>query len=492
MKNPTLSTLILCVNLAFLPLLIQAQEQIGFHTDNYAGINSVQLNPAGYANTPFSWDVNLGELGFFFENNYLYLKPFRLLDAPSTDFENIYYIPDLKDPSEAPAGALITDFYNDNRKRFANVTYNILGPSFYAYLGESNAIGLTTRVRFMATGSGITNNLSYYPYFSQAFFESFEVPKFSLGAMAWSELGLNFMHKIEMDGGELAIGITAKYLTGFEAAYLYNEKSFQLTKLPGDTLSSDAVSLNFGFTNSNIATTDNTLAQNGTGVGFDLGFVYTAKDYDDGYEWKIGFSILDIGKIKFTENAQQHLVNTDQVTNLATAGFNDISGTDEFESKIQYFSEQLLNDSSLSLKNSEFSMWLPSAISVQAEYSFTPNLFVNAALVQGIALGGIGVRRGSVFAVTPRFEKRWYGVSLPVSVYNWQDLRMGAAVRLAFFTFGSGNLGSIFRASEFSGTDFYMAVKFNPFSLGLRKNGRSKSRSRSRRSSLKGVKCYEF
>lgn len=481
---------IICGLFLFTSTLV-AQEQLGFHTDNYAGINAVWLNPAGHANSPFQWDINLAEGAFFLENNYFKLTPFRLPDFNKITLDDIVYGPDVKDPSELAPNAVILDFVDNGRKRFASVSGHLMGPSFFVRLNETSTIGLTTAMRMAGSGSGITDNLGYYPYFSRPFYEAFQVNKFSLGLMTWSEAGLNYMHQVETGDGELSIGATVKYLMGYDGAFLYSDRDFLLTKIPGDTLMANTVNFNYGYTTSNISMEPYQVSRNGSGVGFDLGFVYTVKDYDDGYTWKIGASLIDIGKIKFTKNTKEHLVNSSELVVLATEGFQNIENPEVFESKLGYFSEQLLGDSTLSLVDDQFGMWLPGAISVQFDYSFTPNFFVNAAVMQGIALGGVGVRRGSLLAVTPRFEHRWFGAALPLSIYNWQDVRVGLAARLAFFTVGTSNLGSVFRQTTFTGSDFYFAVKINPFDLGL--GGRSKGHKTTRKhKSLRGVKCYEF
>jgi hypothetical protein len=472
---------------------VNAQEQLGFHTDNYSGINSVLLNPAGHANTPFNWDINLAEGAFFLENNYFNVTPFRTLDINKVSTDDFYYGPDIKDPNELPGEAIIVDFIDNGKTRFATIESHLMGPSFFVRINESSTIGLTTGMRFFASGTGITDNLSYYKYFAQPFFEGFEVKKFSMGLLAWSEIGVNYMHQVELDGGNLAIGVTAKYLMGHEGAFLNSDASFQLTKLPGDTLSGGAINFNYGYTTTNLNPDKAQFKKNGSGFGFDLGFVFTADEFDEGYTWKIGASLLDIGKIKFTQNAKNHFANTNEVRNLATAGFQMTESPGEaFESEIRYFSEQMLGDSTLSLKGDNFSMWLPGAISVQAEYAFTQNVFINATVVQGIPFGGAGIRRANLIAVTPRFEHRWFGVSAPLSIYNWQDARVGLNARLAFLTFGTSNLGSIFRQSTYTGTDFYFAVKLNPFELGLSGRSYKGRKTTKKRKSLRGVKCYEF
>jgi hypothetical protein len=492
MRQSSSNKLLLFIALFFPSFILSAQEQLGFHTDNYSGINSVLLNPAGHANTPFNWDVNLVEGAFFLENNYFNLTPFRVLDINDVTLEDFNYGPEVKDPNELPPGAIIQDFVDDGRKRFANISSHVMGPSFFVRINESSTIGITTRLRAAGNGSGITENLSYYTYFDQPLYEEFQVDKFSLGFMTWGEVGLNYMHQLEVSGGDLAIGATVKYLNGYEGAFLYSDKDFLLTKLPGDTLSSNSVSFNYGYTSSNLDMQTVQVENNGRGVGIDLGFVYTAKDYNDEYLWKIGVSLLDLGRVTFDQNAREHLAVSDQLVVLATEEFQNIEDLQDFESKLELFSDQVLGDSALSYLDGEFSMWLPTALSVQADYKFAPNLFVNATWVQGIPLGGVGVRRGSLLAVSPRFEHRWFGATLPLSVYNWQDVRVGLAARVAFFTVGTSNLGSIFGQNTFTGTDFFFAVKMNPFDLGLSGNGRSSGKKRNKGRSTRGVKCYEF
>ncbi len=89
----------------------------------------------------------------------------------------------------------------------------------------------------------------------------------------------------------------------------------------------------------------------------------------------------------------------------------------------------------------------------------------------------------------PRFESRWIDVSLPFSVYEWEEFRVGLAARLAFLTIGTDDLGSILQRSDFNGSDLYFAIKLHPFKLiggNNRRPGRSGGRNKG------GVRCYEF
>ena len=97
-------------------------------------------------------------------------------------------------------------------------------------------------------------------------------------------------------------------------------------------------------------------------------------------------------------------------------------------------------------------------------------------------------------AVVPRFEHRWVSFSLPVVLNDWQSLRVGAAARLGWLYLGSDNLGSFFKKQKLTGTDFYIGLKINAFSLNFNKGNsltRESNPYRGRRKMGK-IKCYSF
>lgn len=469
-----------------------AQEQLGIRLDNYAGINGVLLNPAHHLTTPFSWDVNLVEGAQFFDNNYAFLRQTKLTDLLRHGGNSKFLsAPDVDDDNKVPDGTFVVDYYNDGRPRYANALTSITGPSFFVRINENHALGLVTRARFIANGRGVSDNLSYYVYNDRPFFEDFSVDAFNLGAMSWSEVGLNYLYSKETNNGRLGLGVTAKFLQGYEAAYFQSEDDFFLTKLPNDSLSSSPITVNFGYTNTNLGD-DFQLQQNGAGVGFDLGLVYAIGDEEEGYRWKVGFSLMDIGFIRFNQ-AEQHQIVTDDARALLTTDYAGFGGLSDLPTTAETFSEQLLGDPNASFQGEGFSMFLPAAFSLQVEHSFNSAFFVNAAVVQGFKMGQLATTRGSLIALSPRFETRWFGASVPVSLYNFQDINVGLAFRLGFITLGTDNLMSIINAGEFTGTDGYFAIKINPFGIGKSDKGPFSSGFKGRSKAGKNkVKCYSF
>jgi len=304
--------------------------------------------------------------------------------------------------------------------------------------------------------------------------------------MVWSEIGVNYGYRFYTNNGVAGFGLNLKYLQGYEAFFVQNDASFNLTKLTGDSIALDQGAFRFGFTNSNTdPDADFQQSRNGSGFGADLGFVYTIGEDERNYKLKLGASILDIGAVRFNKNAETHTVSTDQVFVLAEDDYSDIDDIDE---AVRQFSFQSLADSLSSRDEDGFTVWLPGALSLQADVAVVPNIFVNGTIVQRLPIGEARVERSNLLAVAPRFESRWFSVSVPLSLYNYQRLNVGAAVRLAFLTIGTENLGSFVGRSQFTGTDIYAAVKINPFNLNFGKGGGKNGR----RIPNKKVKCYEF
>ena len=459
----------------------KAQEQLGLRTDNYSGVNSIMLNPANFNSYALQWDVNVAGVGVFGENSYGYIKNTRLLDIfrayPDIQVEGAF---DYDNENEIPDSVLVTDYYTTNRKTYYMGQATILGPSFAIKIGNGQTFGLFTNFRAASSSHDIPPSLNFYFWDKTPYYEEIDVSPVKGAAMAWSEIGLNYSKRFETYNGYMDLGASVKVLQGYEGFFYENKSRVNITQIPNDTVSMDGPNMIYGFTTTNATREiDPKVKQNGIGMAFDLGLVYTIDGDYDTYQWKFGIGVLDIGKIQFNRNAQFHEVNTDNTVQLNKRDYLELNTLEE---AAKLFSYQAFGDSTASLENRSFGIWLPGAISLQADYAFTPNIFVNGLIIQRLGYRTAAVERGNLVAVTPRFEHRWFGASLPISLYNYEEFNVGASFRIGFLTFGSENLGSFFRKSDFTGTDFYFALKVNPFNLNF---GGSNNRG-------KGAKCYYF
>ncbi len=463
-----------------------AQEQLGLRTDNYSGVNSLLLNPANNLTSKFTWDINLVAIGQFAENNYAFIRNTSLIDIlKNTD--NIHPRTDFENESQIESNMLILDYFDNNSNKYLSSITTVTGPSFMVNLDGNHSFGLFTNFRTVVSGQKLPAALGYYNFDRTPFGEFIEIPAFDVAGMAWSEIGLNYAYGRPTAFGRLGLGISLKILNGYEAFYLSNKSTISVAQMINDTISFNEAVVEFGLTTSNADGQNVGLEKNGRGLAIDIGFTYTIDGEGEDYLWKFGASLLDIGRIKFNSNAEAHRLD---IETMITIDGGQYHGFDEIGDYISLISDQILNDPTASLQGRAFNIWLPAALSLQADYAIAPNFYANALLVQRLPMQLFGnmIARNNLLAVSPRFEHRWFGATLPLVLYNWRDFRIGTSVRLGFLTIGTDNLGSIFNRSTFTGTDFYVGLKINPFKLfgdGGGIPGWSPSGG-------KKVKCYKF
>ena len=465
------------------------QEQLGLKLDNYSGINSALLNPASPATCSFRWDVNLLAIAGFFDNNYAYFEDASIFDFRTV--EEFQSRPEIKQEGQFSTNTMILDYYDGNQKKWASGSTTITGPSLTVNLASGWSFGAFTQIRVSGQFRKLPTTLDYYQYNAAPRFRTIDVDQFKGTAMAWSELGLNVSKSTPTNYGKMALGANVKILNGHEAAFGIFHSQFQITKNNNDKISLQNIESDFGFTTSNAdilsngdilsAGSDINLAINGHGFATDLGVQFIIEGYPDKYQWKLGAAILDIGRINFNKNAQSHQLNSSQSFQLATTKYESITNPEEATKLLSF---DAFNDSTATFQENTFHVWLPAALSLQADYAISNNMYASATLIQRIPIGTQALVRDNVFALTPRYENRWFGAMMPLSLLNYQQVHLGFAARLAFITIGTDNLGSFLQQREFTGSDFYIALKLNPFELNESFGGNGKRKG--------NVKCYDF
>lgn len=457
------------VLLCSLWVVSNSQEMLGVVNSNYAGSNSILINPGALVNSKLYSDANILTFGAFANSNYLYIhkedyKPFSFLKPDAT-------FPEYGEDKQS------FDYFRDkNLKRFySNV--RLIGPSGFIMINDY-AIGLQTQVRTVASGYRIPYDVANFGYHGLDFSEQYDINyndfDFTFGAMSWGEINLTFAKTVYHHGyDKWTVGGTAKYLMGYASGYadatnldyiIYDDSTANFINadvmaavaLPVDPQTND---FPYGKT------------FKGSGLGLDLGvtFVKTRKGYQNqknlriceqayyDYYYKIGFSLLDIGGIKFTDNAQLH--QFDNVGHfwerIDTVSF---SSVDVLTSEL---SERFYGDPERSLIAEEFNMRLPAAFSMQVDYKHDQNWYLNGTLVLPVLSGKNYLVRPAIIAVTPRYESPFMEFSFPVSLYDFSNLRLGLSARFWFFTIGTDKLGSFFGLSNFTGADIYFSVKLN-------------------------------
>lgn len=483
MKNLLAFFLLLSLSTNFL----LAQDRLGLRIDNYAGVNGLYLNPASGTHLPYSWDLNIISAEQFTDNNYGFIRNANLGKALS-NADNIVWATSYDNESQIPAGALVADYKTGENRYYAQNNTQIMGPSFLYNLNNQHSFGVITAFRAVGGSRSIPGILGYREFDTEELNDEFLVKPFKMAGAAWSEIALHYGYNT---GENLSFGVNAKYLMGYEGFYFNSYNETGLVKRNGNEIDFQAGDAEFGLTNTYVNDQEfNGLKRNGAGFSLDLGMNYTIeKDYDDGYLLKLGVSILDLGAIRFNKNSEVHRFNKIAPYSLDLDAY---QGLTEYQDFLDLANNDVYG-ADQSIRGNSFAVALPTALSVQADYSITNNFFVNATIIQHIPSGYNRIVRTDILAVTPRFESRWFGAMLPISVLNYDQVHVGLSLRLGWITIGSENLGSLVGRSNFTGSDLYVALKVNPIKLRERDRGWKPNNKRgvSRRGRGK-VKCYDF
>lgn len=466
---------------------LSAQEQLGLRVENYAGINGVSLNPTHSLDYPHTWNLNLAAMGLFFDNNYAFISN-STIGSLARNETAVDFAPNYKGKTP-PRDAPLLDFPTNHSNRYIHFHSVVNGPGLGLKLGKNHAFGLFFNARIEGSGAKIPKILNFYYLDTIPYNTKLTAPIVNAAFMGWRELGLNYAFQGETNSGFFQIGINAKYLTGYESAFARSNSSFIFTRFKNDSIRVDAPSVSYGFSNANFDNISNStykLQPTGSGMGFDIGFttLIDADDFDN-YGLRIGAAIIDIGQINYSKNVEEHLIEYNKSSTYVGKDYNVIKSPQE---AVETLSKQAYDDVKKSFVDKDYSIGLPTALSVQADYQFFQNAYASAVWIQRLPYQKIGVRRENLLSVGARYEHRWFGGMASLQIYEYQRVRLGFSARLAFLTIGSDNIGSFIGKSKVYGTDFYVGFKLNPFGLNLNAPRWFDNFGKSGKS----VECYKF
>jgi hypothetical protein len=451
-------------------LSVGAQEMLGIVSSNYSGIHSALINPSGLAGTKFYLDINFFTLGISAENNYVYL-------AKSEYKFSRFLSANPQIPTHPPDNQSTYDYYNKDLKK-AYTNFRIMGPSVLVNYGD-HAFGLTTSFRTVVSGRNIPYDLAKFGYSSLNFKPQHRInykdyKNFDIAAMSWAEIGLSYAYVFKRFNREnWSAGISIKRLMGVGGGYV-NVGNIDYMLLNKDTAIVYNLNAEAGYSLPVDYKTNEFITSplfRGGGFGFDVGITYKktlkgqqkiqfneicAQPFTQ-YKYKIGVSIIDIGRITFKKNAQKLVFN-----NVSTY-WPDISSFNyqNVESTVNKLSEQFYGNSKELLQGNRIIIGLPTALSVQVDIHYTDNWYVNGTVIYPMRMYHASLRRPAQLAVTPRFETDHFELDFPVSLYDFSRPRIGVSLRLGILTIGTDKLGGFFHYSDFTGMDFYFAVKLS-------------------------------
>lgn len=408
----------------------------------------------------------------YLDNNYVYLYQTNLPDyiADNGETEVVvhnYYNADLGKISKY---MLENKEQNNWRK---NVYLNALlqGPSFMIGIKKwTFAFNISGRAALSFTRLNKDGAKLFFEGQTYESLQNTDIPfkKFRLNAAIWEEFGLSAAREIKKTRGIIIkAGVSIKYLKGLDAAYYLNRN--MILNIPNDSdMYFKNVTADYGYAFSE----DGFGSSKGNGKSIDLGITIEKKTLQNTYQcpnfcnkklgleysWKLGVSLIDIGYLKFKENASTYEINdkTNMWYNFTKLKVSDMEGLDSTLNS--HFSDTPVP----AANGNKFTMLLPWALSVQYDYNIGYNFFINGTWVQRIPHFGLpGIDRTNIISITPRFDHRRFGIALPIVFYQYLWPRIGLAVRLNNVLFvGTDKIGALI-GHRLSGADIYAGLKIS-------------------------------
>ncbi|HNW97098.1 MAG TPA: DUF5723 family protein [Bacteroidales bacterium] len=464
-----------------------SQERFGISNSLYSGISNNKFNPALLAGSPYKWDFNLVSAHVYLDNNYVYIFQTNIPDIIADNGETEVIIDNDWNADKGNFSKYMFEnkIHNNWRK---NIYSSVIveGPSFMFNVKkwtfaaeEALRVGVSANRIHEIPASFIFEGISYEELQDR----EITIPKFRANAMVWSEIGISVSRRImEKKGRQLKAGITLKHLIGYGGAYALN-KNINVN-IPNDTsIIFNSVNAEYGYAinmddfydpdNSEKPFDVGGIIRNpkGHGKSFDIGITYEKKALENKYQcpnfcnkkleiqysWKIGFSFLDIGYIRFNKSAK-----TFNFENTSGDWYNESTKCEDFNGIDSLLSDYFNDSPNPKVQSTEFTMFLPWAACLSYDYNIGYNFYINGSWIQRIPHFGLpGIDRANSIAITPRFDHKNIGVAMPIVFHEYLWPRIGIALRIDnFLLIGTDKLGAII-GNRLSGADIYVALKFN-------------------------------
>jgi hypothetical protein len=449
----------------FLLNQIYAQEQLGLRLGNYAGINGVTLNPTAGVNNPLGWDINIVSAGSFLTNDFAFIRDASVVSA-ARNGSTLGPAPETK-LSSSIIPTKYFDFFNRPHDKYFSTTNFALLPSVQFNLESGHSFGVFVGQRAAVATREIPVVADPYEQLKIQLGQRTSIPPLRATGMTWGELGFNYAYQLgDNTEGGLSLGVNVKFLRGNQGFFVENFDGTAVTRMTKDSTRVDALNVKAGFTNN---FTDKVFSNNGSGLGIDLGAQFTigsGTSDDRPYLCRFNATLMDLGRVSFRNNTEVHALKLTEPLKIDTKDYQNLDPNDPEGDALRRFNKAVFGKADSTRVGNYFAVNLPSAVSLQGDFAILENVFVNGLLIQRLPMPGYTLSRDNILAITPRYESRWFAASLPLNILNYEQVRLGLAARLAFLTFGTDHLLSFLGQKRLSGTDFYLALKINAFTIG--------------------------
>ncbi len=483
------------LSLILISSVLFAQNQPSNVQDNYSGILSVPSNPANMADNRHRLDINLFQTFNSAYNNYIALEGHTIGfwtsqtgagEAFGGGDGNAFSDPEFQEK-------YLFERLDGNSKSIHQYT-EVMGPSALYTIDDRQAASLMWRVRSVGNIDGLGEELARIIYndknvpdlWGQAISNEEEI---GMANMTWAEYGLGYGRVIYDEHKHFVkVGGTFKLVHGMHAAY-FQVEDFNYTldidttdvDDPRDLLTVPGVRVNYGRSQNYDPSQSDYFSYNfdsKMAPALDIGVVYEIRpdrekykydmdgEYDlwmndkNKYKWKFGLSITDIGRIKFDKhpNSRDYILDV-QDWDITDFPINDMN---DFDSVIASVATPAPGD------ERTFNMQLPTALSIQIDYNIINDFYVNFTPYWPLynPSDPSKVHNIGTYSLTPRYENRWFGASMPFSYNHYGNTAMGLSIRLGPVTVGTTDFVPYFYGVNIFGVDGYFALKVPLFRAG--------------------------
>jgi hypothetical protein len=471
MKNLFLFTFFLSALL--LPFASFSQDYLGFANSAFAGVNGIDVTPASIVNNPRKWDVTIIGINIAGANNYMGLKK-SSLDHSGKTFTGNY-------PAFNDGDNFIKNYMAVRSVKaisvFAGV--NVTLPSFmFTRPKQKDAFAFTCKTRVYANIDGIDANLADMiingKNDSSLFNQDFKAPKVSAQAMIWNEYGITYGRTISQTNNErLNVAGRLKYLQGMYSMYLFvNDVKYNFLKEDSMLIVSSLV--HYGHSD-NLEFSKDAMKDKFGGkpmFGLDVGATYEFHPLTEvrskitsqskttplqhEYKYKVGFSIQDLGWIRFMKPANARDFTAQLNTPL---GFNSLQGS--ATSPLAGADDTLSVQYAMVPGDKKYRMNLPTLISVQGDYYAGKNVYVNSTFNYAFQFKNNEdkIHEVTTMSITPRWDWKWLGVYVPLSYNKYSHFRLGLSARIGPLIVGMADLLPLISKRDVYGADFHFLLK---------------------------------
>lgn len=466
-------------------LAVFAQFQTGINSSNYAGVMGITINPSytNYLNNGTDFMLFNGSVTAINNGLYMNRKPItRLLSADVlsafTDKET------AKKESMTETFDRVFDVKRDLKAKnyiFADVT--MYGPSFLinyrkhsfglltSFKANSSSVNLPGEIiTFLLKGVGAADIQG----------KTVKLNTMTSGSLVYTDIGLNYSYEITNNFKSTSrLGITAHYLNGINSLIFEDMGKTTWNFIGDSTILTTSGNFRYNYAATKSAVYSELLESRGKGFAFDLGYSYTRKkkgrptritvcpniryggkirEYQE-YKWKLGVALMDIGYIKFDNQAVSNSYENvnGPVRNLDLAFYGGLFSLD----RALRFNFNGTPNVIYKTDNS-FTHFTPMRLNAQFDYYYSNHLFFNVSASQRINPPSIhSMHYPNIISASVRYEELRYEIGLPISLIEYQYPVVGLNFRIGPFYMGTNHLPEIIGLKKIKGVDVYMGLKIN-------------------------------